>query len=301
MSKKHILVILVIISLVFLFGCAKGDTTETGERFQGTNEGVSLAFTSGKPLSQFSRGDSVPVEVILKNGGEHDIKAGDIEVKLFGVNLKTFGLADEYKQVNTELHGVNQFFTEPGETRVSFDSLKYSEDIVSRSYSFTLRAKACYNYQTNLESSICVGSTESAEAGGERVCVVDGEKVKSGDVSSAPIQITSLTEKLFGKDKLQIKFVVKNQGSGEVYLPETNCALPGEEGQVKVDVNPDDIQCFFDDGENDKGIISLDNGAKTVTCSRTVVVGEENYEDKINIKLNYKYVDRASTTFNVFS
>ena len=174
-------------------------------------------------------------------------------MKLFGINLKSFNLPEEYQKVNSEVHGVNQFFTEPGEVRVNFGNLKYDEEIVSRSYAFTMRAKSCYRYQTNIESNICVGSTQAAETGAEKVCVIDGEKIKSGDVSSAPIQVTSLPEK------------------------------------------------FFDDGENDKGIISLDNGAETVTCFRTVSVGEENYEDKINIKLTYKYVDRTSTTFNVFA
>lgn len=300
MNKKYMIFVFVI-ALIFLFGCAKDGADEVGERFQGTSEGVSLAFVSGKPLSQFSRGDSVPVEVILKNGGEFDIPEGDAEVKLFGINLKTFDLPEDYKRVDRELHGIVAF-EEPGEARVNFGDLKYDEDIISKSYSFTLRAKACYRYQTNLESSICVGTTESTEAGGERVCVIEGEKIKSGDVSSAPIQITSLTEKLIGKDKLQIKFVIKNQGNGDVYLPETNCALPGEEGQLKVDVNPDDLQCFFDNVEkSDRGITSLEEGAETIICYRTVSVGEEFYEDKINIKLVYKYIDRADTTFKVFA
>ena len=70
MDKRGIIISLLLISMIFLFsGCQKTEKVEGPERFLGTKEGVSLSFVSGKPLSQFSRGDSIPVEVVLKNGG----------------------------------------------------------------------------------------------------------------------------------------------------------------------------------------------------------------------------------------
>ncbi|QQG39116.1 MAG: hypothetical protein HYS32_01515 [Candidatus Woesearchaeota archaeon] len=304
MNNRGVIFLVGLLSfLLILQGCEGGKKENTGERFQGSPDGVSLAFTSGKPLSQFNRGDSVPVEVILKNNGEHDIAAGEAEVKVFGVNLRSFNLMEDFKSVDTVIRGVkpSEGLDTPGEVKVDFGELRYDEEILSGVYSFTLRAKVCYLYDTLAESNVCVGSTETTETGGEIACTIEGEKLKSGDVSSAPVQITSITEKLIGRDKLQIKFVVKNLGGGDVHLPDVNCDLPGDEGLLIVDVNPDEVQCFFDDGENDRGKISLDNGEETVTCFKVVSPGQEFFEDKLNIKLSYKYIDRTSTDFKVFA
>jgi len=303
MGKKYFLFFGFLFLLV-VAGCETGgdDKVVDVERFRGTSDGVSLAFASGKPLTEFNIGDSVPVEVILRNGGEYDIGVGDAKVKLGGINLATFDLQAGYKPTTGPLRGLSQLASDPGEQRISFGNMKYKGEILSGSSSFRINANVCYPYQTNVETSICVSSSSFVETGGESVCSVEGEKIQSGDVSSAPVQVTSLTEKHFGSDKIKITMEVKNVGTGNVYSPTTECDNLGDEGIVNIDIFPNDVQCFdFISGEpNDHGQIRLVNGAKMLDCRRTVAIGD-NYEDKLLIKLNYIYTDSVSKDFTVFN
>lgn len=273
--------LILLIGVVVLFslgveGCGETDDIEGVERFIGSKEGVSLAFTSGKPLSEFNINDNIPVEVILRNGGEKSIKAGDAKVKLFGLNLDQFSLPSGYIGTGGALHGISVDFPEAGEQRVSFGDLKYKGELLSPQYTQDLRARVCYPYQTLIETKICVGSKRAQERDGDFICDIDGEKLKSGDVSSAPVQVTSISEKLFGSDNVRIILVIKNVGSGKVYSPGDDCDRLGDSDMLNIDINPNDIQCDFGTGElSDRGEIRLVDGAKTLNCRRTVSIDED--------------------------
>lgn len=299
--KRGYFILFGFLLLLVVAGCESNDKPVDTLRFRGDPEGISLSFASAKPLTEFNIGDSVPVEVILRNGGEHDIAVGDAKVKLGGINLATFDLPAGYEPTNGPLRGLSQLVSDPGEQRISFGEMKYKGDILSGSSPFRVNANVCYPYQTNVETSICVSSSSFVETGGNSVCDVEGEKIVSGDVSSAPVQVTSLTEKHFGSDKIKITIDVKNVGTGKVYSPTAECDSLGDEGIIAIDLFPNDIQCFdFISGEpNDHGEIRLTDGSKTLDCRRTVASGD-NFEDKLLIRLNYIYTNSVSKDFTIF-
>lgn len=295
--KKLIIILLLLI--VFFIGACTSEQPEVKGPFLGGTKAISINFVDNAPPSQINQGESVPVKVLLKNEGEYSLRAGDAKVKLYGLSLEQYGLYGTFIATSGNLMGKSENLLEGGEQGIDFPNLKYTEE-VHRSITPILRAKVCYPYQTEARIKVCMTSTSIKEGGEERLCDENGEKVVAGSVSSAPIQVTSLTEELYGSDMIKFKILIKNQGTGDVHLKDYSCEEIDDDrlkGKDKVELSIDDpeIKCTFRDGTiSNKGEITLDN--KPIVCKKTVV---ESHEDVLIIRLNYKYVDRVQKEIEI--
>ena len=290
--------------LLILSGCKQTDTEKKGT-FLGGIEGVSINFVNLAPPSQFSQNDSVKFKVLLKNKGEAKVATGNAKARIFGVELSNFGLTPQYRGTLGPLEAQGEFTAEGGEQEIDFGNIKYKLPIIN-SEDFTLRARLCYPYQTKASVDVCVKSSISQESG-EQICDTTGEKITSGSVSGAPVQITSITEQTRGADQIRFDITIQNKGKGEVYPVTSRCEDLDDEikrveqkNKVNVKVNsPIGVVCSFRSGEpSAEGIITLDaTGKDVLSCWKNV---EETIVDKLSLTLSYVYRDQATKQVTIF-
>lgn len=301
--KKYVIIVLLTLLLIFS-GCAKKDNGEKATPFYGGTGDVSVEFKKIAPSEKFNQGEEIPVVVSLKNSGEYDIITGNAKAEIYGINLELFNLPKGYKGTNGILRGKGEFNIEGGEREISFGNLKYNEDITN-SRDFTIRARVCYPYQTKTDVPVCIKSSLSQEAG-ESVCNVEGEKVTPGMVSSAPVQVTSITERTRGSNQVRFDLKIENKGTGKVYSSDTTCEELSDEGiqQNKADkifleiTNPLGVVCGFRSGEDsNKGFIELDSNTESISCWMD---SEDTYTDTLRLTLSYLYTDTTSKQVTIF-
>ena len=304
MKRYHTLMILVVASLFLVSGCNKEDSNARVGTFFGGTEGVSIEFEKVAPPTQFEQDDSVSVKTVLKNKGEFDLQTGKAKARIFGVNLNNFGLTSEYKGTDGSLRARGEFSEQGGEQVIDFGNARYNQVVVN-SQDFTMRARVCYPYQTKGLINVCITPLVAKESD-ESVCSIEGEKIKEGDVSSAPVQITAVTEEIRGSNQIRFNLEIQNLGKGAVFSPDTTCEGT-EEGstrvsnanKVEVDIlNPSEVQCDFRTSDlTSTGIVELTAGKAVLSCFTTA---RDSYEDKLNIRLNYVYVDETSVPITIF-
>ena len=300
--KKAVILTLFLSLLLVLGACGKKEEVQEGPFFGG-NEGLNIEFNENEPLTQFGELDTVPVSVRVKNVGETDVETGEAKVKLFGINLDSFGLSSGSKANSKQLRGKSELFPEGGEQDIPLGDAKYKFSI-RNSEDFTFRARVCYPYSTEARADICV-SSKLLEEGRERICSIEGERIKSGTVSAGPIQVTSITETLRAADQVRFDIVIENKGAGDVYSQGTSCDDIEDDtlrnrGKDKVEVEiiqPEGVTCNFADSESNIGIVELENGKDVLTCWMTA---EDTIKTKMNIKVNYRYVDRTERAVTIF-
>jgi len=303
MKKSFIVGILVII--VLISGCTKNTDTGTDGPFQGGTEGVSVEFVNLAPPSSFSQNEPTKVKVLLKNQGETRVQTGNAKVKLFGVTLNNFGLPSNYKGTLGPLEPKGEFTAEGGEQEVEIGTINYKLSIINQE-TYTLRAYLCYPYQTIMKTDVCVLSLLTQESGSS-VCDLTGEKIGSGTVSGAPIQVTSLTEQTRGSDQVRFDIKIENKGTGDVFLIDSKCEdLDTDEARfeskdkIKVKIkSPIDVNCGFRSGEpGQEGIVTLDEtGVATLSCWKNV---EEPVVDKLDVQLDYLYREQAIKQITIY-
>ena len=292
-----------IISVLLVSACNKEPTSKGP--FKGGTNGISISFVPNAPPSKFDVRESVPVRVLLSNKGEFDLDKNEAEIQLYGVHRPSFGMSDQYIIAPGDLPGIGVIST-GGEQEVDMGNIAYGQ-AVSNSESFTLRARVCYPYQTESQIKSCISSVNIEESKGEKVCSITGEKVTPGSVSSAPVQITSFTEEFRGADKIMFNIVVENKGAGSVYAPLSQCAdlddpdfRVDNENTILFTITPSDIECRFASESGNSGEIKLRERIANIVCQKEVPETDSSFEQNIIVNLKYKYVDSASTTFEVF-
>ena len=264
--------------------------------------GLSADFVTSNPPSEFKKSSSVPLKIILKNEGESRVASGNAKVKIFSPDPSQLGLSNSFKSNIAALVTIDTLTKTGGEQEIDFGKISYKPNVINQER-ITLRARICYDYKTDAVSNICLKSRASSELN-EGVCDETGEKIKTGDVSSAPVQITSITEQA-AADQVNFAITINNKGAGSVFNPSSTCeSLENDEQRgnekdkmlLKI-TSPVNALCDFKTGNPGKeGIITLTNNAAIIKCWAPV---EETREDKLKISLTYKYRDQINKAVTV--
>ena len=297
MKKYSILLFLTLI--IFIAGCTPKENGTPAGTFIGGTEGVGIEFVSLAPPSSFSQDDQVSLRILLTNKGETRVQTGNAKARIFGINLENFGLQNIYKSNLGPIEAQGEFTATGGEQEINFGQIRYTPSIINQE-SFTLRARLCYPYQTLVKTDVCIQSLISQESQSE-VCSLTGEKVVSGSVSGAPVQVTSITEQTRGNDQVRIDIKIENKGLGEIYSIDSKCEDLDDDikrfdnkDKIKIKVkSPLDVKCGFRTGEpSSEGFVTLDeNKAATLSCWKNV---NEPIVDKLDLQLDYLYRDQAT-------
>jgi|SRR3989344_2995694 len=302
--KRKYFFLMFLILIVLITGCQTDKNPTTDGPFTGGTSGVELSFVNLAPPSEFSQTDQVKVKVLLKNKGETRIGVGNAKARLFGVNLESFGLPNVYKSNLGNIEAAGEFTAEGGEQEIDFGKINYKLQIINQE-TFSLSARLCYPYQTIMKTDACIQSSTTQQTQGE-VCSLAGEKIGKGGVSSAPVQITSLTEQYRGIDQVRFDIKIENKGKGQVYSIDAKCEdLDKDElrfenkNKVKVKIkNPVNVKCGFRSGEqSNEGTITLDEtGLAILSCWKDV---EEPVVEKLDVQLDYLYREQVTKQIKI--
>lgn len=299
--KTYIMFLLAIILLIS--GCETTDKTDTGAGpFIGGVGEVTIEFEDIAPPDQFNQGEDVPVKVLLTNTGEHDVVSGNAKAKIYGIDLDSFGLTNDYLTNIGILRGKGEFNKEGGEQEIDFGYLNYNQDIFN-SQDFIIRGRVCYPYQTTAIIDVCIKSESSEE---DNVCSITGEKVTENSVSAAPIKITSLTQDTRGSNQVRFDIKIENKGNGDVYSENLACEDIDDQilkynnkNRLTLEViHPLGVTCGFRTGEDSNiGEVVLDNDVDEISCWMDV---ENTYEDTLRLLLKYMYTDTTQKTVTIY-
>ena len=278
---------------LFLFACTETTPTEvTLTPFAGGTEGVVISFDNF-PKSVFDQGkNQFDVFVKLENRGEKEIPKEDVRVKLTGFEqFDTQGVSQ--KNPDENLVGVKkdpQGNVVPGIPQ----QLDFTANYLSPVHTiaeFSVQASACYKYETNAVSKMCVRQDlQNPAAGG--LCIVD--ETKPSYSSGAPVQISKIVEQASGSSKIQFSFDVTHTGGGIIYRLGHDCSsLRALQNKVMLKVDTGKVgstctQLKTQEGTAVSGEIDLTGGARTIYCS-IPIEKKSDYEFPISMNAQYTY------------
>ncbi|MBW2990441.1 hypothetical protein KY348_01920 [Candidatus Woesearchaeota archaeon] len=327
MFKKSFFLILIILGLLFclLFFTACSAPGEPGAHpdfgsFIGGTTGLKVGVLEGAPpdiiisrgLSRFS------VVAVLENAGEAEVGPGTdnplVVVRLAGIMYPDFGLTEStgVKTLDAGLAPARKNLDGSimsGEVaHVSFDNLVYKPAFDG--ISLPLVVETCYDYETYATTKICIKKDVLEAYEDASICTLVGPKPVAG--SAAPVSVTRVDELPVSENSVQINFVIEHVGSGVFFSRHQYqdlfdvCVIDDANPfiyQLEVFIEPVqdniyEIDCFRLDndlpGGGVSGVVSMFQGAPlTISCflSRTSPVDVRIYEDLLDIKLRYRYVD----------
>jgi len=287
----------IIVLMVFSFGCA-GTSTKDKNPFIGGTNGILINFIESAPPAEVFDGGEFPFDTIIRltNDGEYTVPKEKVWLWLIGIDPAEFGLPSGalFKQPVEELIKVgrdssgNKIPSTP--TEIIFNGFNYYGHLTG-DVSYNIIASLCYNYETTANAKICVKSNLLDSS--ETVCKLNEKKTVYS--SGAPIQVTSFTESVSGKDKINFEFTIEQKGNGVVFKKDVICADKfANRNKVLVTVNtgmPGAISCTgLDSGSF--GTVVLYTGKRTIGCTQTVDTANQNsYEKQVSINLAYDYMD----------
>jgi len=123
---RKLILVLMLITFLFLVGC-NGDEekAQVTSVFEGGSQGVVATFEQfgiqEEGVYTVYDTESFPIEVNVKNKGEEDIAAGDLIVRLKGINLADFeNIPSGVKSGESAIEKVSEFNTIGGEEIIDF-------------------------------------------------------------------------------------------------------------------------------------------------------------------------------------
>ena len=327
--RKYALGVLILF-VVLLVNGQEGCQRTGGEGDLGTgpyvggNDGLNIEFLDdAPPLGGNFQGDPIPIEVELINNGEQEVPNGAATVSLIGsiVGGAFVDSATVPKPITSasatnsgEFDKIRDSGDVPDSVFVSLGSAALSDsEPIGPSWSPNIRAQVCYPYATYVQiDDLCIPG-ERRETGSTE-CEVDNAEnlVSKGDVSAAPLQVSSLIESRTG-DGIRVKLDIENQGGGTVVTTSRLCSATtavtlAERDLVHVSV-PTGYNCVFKDGATgdgttpmNAGTVELRNDKGRLRCTKTLgSTAGRSYLDRFTATLTYNYIEETAKTILIES
>lgn len=215
---------MVIIALLALAGCTDGQKDEpqpAKSPFRGGEKGIigefrDFGIMDKSDIEEIFSTESFPIEIVLKNKGEHDINPGDVRVSLTGINLADFsGIPNRQISNEHEIERISDVSDEGGEEVIDFtpgeDNARYSPQILGNNVDITVVGNIVSRYKTFATvPKVCF----KGDLKDKSFCEVDQDKTVFS--SSAPIQVKRVRERPSGTGLITLEFFVENVGQGKV-------------------------------------------------------------------------------------
>ncbi|MBW2993751.1 hypothetical protein KY317_04215 [Candidatus Woesearchaeota archaeon] len=310
MNKKIFTVLLILILAVFITGCKEEEVEEEFEAFVGGSDGLVLEFIENAPPSEVFDFESMfDMSIKIENIGEWDIEnPADLTITISGIDPSDFGKNLAFLSKDSAIPMAGKHPDPAGGVLqgtidvIDFPGFQYTDTITGKA-DFNIRASACYEYGTKINSKICVledliGITR--RSGETPVCEPQGEK--DVENSGAPVHVVSLTENVFSNDRIGITFRIQHVGTGAVYQTGSECGTElAKQNKVYARVNTgiSGITCSGIAGGTTEGYVTLYNGQRDITCTTPQLpAARGDYEKPISIELRYgyrEYIDKVLT------
>ncbi len=289
---KKILVILSVLSLFILAGCTGNETTiaPAGTPYFGGSQGVIAYFedmgiyNDKTGINEIFEGETFPIEINLKNKGEHEIAPNDVKIKLLGIKLTDFnGIVSSGELKNTDtIEKVSEYLLEGGEETIDFTSgsndAEYKIDLAGSTYDINIFASVEYEYQTYAAvPQVCFKEDLTDPS----ICEVN--QVKSVYSSAAPLQVVNVEEKSAGTGKVSLEFEIRNVGGGDVTIPDSDF----DPRYNKLEYEISDASQW--DCSRDEIRLDSTGYAKLICRLKEQMPDNTLYTKEVDLTLKYKY------------
>jgi len=312
---KNILLIVLLVGMLVISACGGGDNNSNGKEdtYLGGSQGLKIAFAQGAPpetVSDLGGEQAFDIVLDIDNKGEHAVDMDKAELKIVGFPPEAFGKTIDgltgKPEENIEPRRKNPDGTiiEPPIVQTVFENLayKYKEP---ENVEFPIIAKICYNYETNIASTLCIKEDLNKNDESD-FCDVSSSRVLSS--SGAPVQVTKIMQSPAGKDKTRFTFTVANMDSGKIYKEGAGCEDKTQfKNKVHVEIEnlldrgADEVKCVgLSGGDNSySGTVSMTSGqSRDVSCTVTMTDRSDRLQP-FNIKLSYDYFEDIRTNILV--
>ncbi len=312
-------ILLVLIVIVILTGCARTDTPkkepELIEYHKGS-EGLVMSFLDQAPPEEIWELSKFPVSINIENEGAHDVDDGILYINY---DRQTIELSNNLIELQKPLHGKSQFYPD-GEDQIidisadHFKSLEKKE----KSEKTIINANLCYTYTTEATAELCINPSKFTHTGVEQgIC--DPSRSTSLGSQGAPVAVTSIEQHTVPREygEFGIKFMIdiKNTGNGEVrkktaYYKECNIGisqalLQEEKGVISIDEITFSDYSTADDAFNkivcrpNEEEIKLEDGKASILCTAVLEKERGSYTTPISVRLSYGYVSSESESVRI--
>lgn len=322
--------------LVTIAACTNGDpkTPTNREAFVGGTQAIKLSFIPNAPppevVDKTSDGEvfEFPIIVNAENVGEHAMHPNNFVIKITGFLPNDFGVGDPdlltrplnsvgghrngelFQSVRKDPEGnaiqgeVVQFEFPMGETPFFFDKTLKGNQV------FPIRATACYEYRTVVQSDYCVLDNFLTTVDNP---ICSPKSTRSAENSGAPVHVTSVTQSVGGKNKIILNFKIDKVGGGNLYLGDKDLLDDGDSPCDPSFSNKNRVKVFVDtglglplscpgllrfDSDANEGVLLLDAGAAEFTCIVDTPAGVESI-NSLNVEMYYYVEDSIETSIVV--
>lgn len=299
MNKNIFSAIAVMSLILILFASSGADCQKTTIKTNTT--ALVMSFVENAPPAQMVPRETYQIYVDVSNAGAADVATGAANFYISGISSETIQGVTTHIQNANFLSGETSFL-EGGKERIIFaESAKPAE--LKANFNFSMKVDACYKYMNSVNSKICVGKT-----GG--TCSISGGKLKDGENSAGPIQVTNISERIEG-DKLYVTSVISNKGNGEVYLSSANCELlqtndlgeKSKQNTVEATITTESgFECNLQSLDSSHAPVKGTTGMAylgSVVCYKTLSADEQTREAPFRIDLAYVYRQSIMKGFTI--
>ena len=297
---KKLILLLFLLSIV-ITGCGDNDELDlTQAPFLGGTIGLIINF---EPMGvreanvyTIYEDEMFPIQLVLKNQGEQDIRAGDAKVTLRGIDINDFTGIQTPSITTTQLiEGRSKDFNPMGgEIIVSLGNrVRYNRPIAGSEVPLDIIVDVEYNYKTRVTVPRVCFKEDLRDLRG---CDIEGPKTFFN--SGGPIQVKAVRQERAGRGLIALVFEVENVGTGR-------SAVPGKEfstayNYISYEIQPASERALWTCRsalENEARLI--DNKA-TIRCTLNEPMPEGTLVIKeINLDINYDYQQRVIQSLKV--
>lgn len=301
-KKISFFIIFILAAVLFAasgqMGCQKGKS-------EFDSQALMMGFVEEAPPEELVPSKTYPIYVDIENKGGADILSG-AHFYLSGFSPETIKNTNPQVQ-NAFLLVKKTTLQEGGKERLVFATAAQPAELQA-DFDIPMQVDACYKYSSSMQTSICVGET-----GTGAICTIEEEKIKTGDNSPSPLQITSLTENVVG-NKLFVIAIIENKGIGSVYLPNVNCdLLIKDDINEKLKKNSIQIAIATEAGfkcslktiesphgaiEATTGILDLSGNLGKLTCYK-ILTDEPTHTVPFSVTSSYVYEQSITKSFKI--
>ena len=285
-------------------GCTQESGPKMTDPFIGGTTGLIMEFIDGAPPAEVYDGGAFPFTAVIKleNIGETDIAAGDITLKISGIDPMDFGTNAVSLSQNTmepilgSKKGAEGNIIEGGILHVTFPStgdFNYGNEL-SGNIQFPFLANLCYKYTTKINTMLCIKKDPLSPV--ETICSTT--ELKETFNSGSPIQVANFKETPRGNDQIAFTFDIIHMGTGKIFGQNSGCDNSIENKDkvfITVDTGIDGLECGITGGSSNSGDVTLYEGKRSVTCSQSVASASDDFEKVTEITVDFDYMQEILT------
>lgn len=296
--KKELGALLILGMLLFIAGCAQGETREERgpAEFRVGTEGLWLWFEPNLPPAWIYDDQPLEVMVRVENRGAYGIGSAGDKLYLSGFDPTIITGISTFGEQIPLLEGKSQY----GEGELDAVAFRATiRDLASKHidvYETRLLVTGCYGYQTIATSNICIDPDPYSISAKQKVCTPQDASVGSGQ--GAPIAISGIDVEP-GKGRTRFRIRITNVGRGDAFKPGTGylnkCSPYDSQGLSYDEVNYvrlDDVSVAgrsITSSCKPSFDIRLIAGGATIYCELSGIASGSAFISPMTVRLSYGY------------